>query len=207
MGTGDVRYVVSVEDKGFTQKVEEFDKAIEDLGKTTTGAGAEARGLGQEIFSKLVPAFTVATLAADAIRGAFRNVKQAFVDTVQAAIEQESADRALTASLELTGREVRGNVAHYKQYAEALQKTTIYGDEQIQSVQTLLIQMTSLSRDGIDRATRSTIGLASVMGMDLHSAAMLVQKALEGNFGGAFPLWHQGRRDSDARREAGAAPG
>lgn len=140
MAQGDVRYVVTVDDKGFTQKIESFDKAIEGLGKTTAGAGASARGLGQDIFSKLVPSFTVATLAADAIRGTIRKVQQAFVDTVQAAIEQENADRALSASLELTGREVQGNAAHYKQYAEALQKTTLYSDEQIQSAQTLLLR-------------------------------------------------------------------
>lgn len=182
MGVGDIKYVVTVDSTGALKHIQDFDKAIEGLQKDTTAASGSSRAFGSELTSKLIPSFTIASLAADAIRGGFRKVTQAMGDTLQASIAQEDADRSLRAALELTGREVESNAAHYKEYASELQNATIYGDEQIQSIQTLLLQMTSLSQDGIDRATRGTLGLASALGMDLNAAALLVQKAMAGQF-------------------------
>jgi hypothetical protein len=62
-------------------------------------------------------------------------------------------------------------------------KATTYTDEQVMASQALLLQLTSLDQQGLDRATKGAMGLASTMGIDLHSATMMVTKAMEGNYG------------------------
>ena len=182
MAAGDIRYTVTVDEKGAVTSIKRLDDEMEKLGKEAAETGKQTHAFGQKM-SGLLPTFTAASLAADAIRGTLRGMKNAITDTVDAAIEQEDADRALRASLELTGRTVAGNYDHYKKFAEAQQLVTKFADEETQAAQNLLLQMTRLDQQGIDRATKGAMGLASVFKMDLQAAASLVQKAMEGNFG------------------------
>jgi len=167
----------------FEAAAKRLDDEVRKLGKGAGAAGAESKSFGQQLTGNLIPAFTAATLAADVIRGGFRGIKNALSETIGAAIAQEDADSALRASLELTGRTVAGNYEHYKKFAEAQQLVTKFADDEVQAAQNLLLQMTRLDQQGIDRATKGAMGLASVFKMDLQAAASLVQKAMEGNFG------------------------
>ena len=178
----DVKIVVSLDSKAAEEAAKRLDNELDKLGKEAAGTGAQTHAFGQKL-TGLLPTFTAASLAADAIRGALRGMKNAIADTIGAAIEQEDVDRSLRASLELTGRTVAGNYEHYKKFAEAQQLVTKFADEEVQAAQNLLLQMTRLDQQGIDRATKGAMGLASVFKMDLQSAASLVQKAMEGNFG------------------------
>lgn len=175
MARTDVLFVADLDEKGVISKAQNLERGLDNLGK----AGEKT----DSVFKQLTKSFVVANIVYDGVRRAAHALTDELKSTVKAAIEQENADKALQTALELTGREVDGNTKYFKKYASALQNATVYADDQIQAVQSLLIQMTSLSRDGIDRATRGTIGLASTMRMDLFSAAGLVQKAIEGNFG------------------------
>ena len=176
MGTGDIKYVISVDSTGALKHIQDFDKAVDGLAKTTDPKAKSA-------FGGLWKQFAVGQIATDLLRSSWRMLKDQVGDSIKAAMEAEKADKALDAALEITGRSAAKLSEHFKDYASSLQKMTIYDDEAIKGAQALLVQMTSLDRDGIDRATRGAIGLASVFGMDLQSAASLVQKAMEGNFG------------------------
>jgi len=179
----DIKYVITVDSTGATTKIQDFDKVIADLEKTSGKTKGAAASFGSQLMTGLVPSFTVASLAADGIKKTLGFLEHQFVSTFTAAIEAERVDRALNASLEITGRIVPGLAEDLSAYALKLQTMTVYDDEAIASVETLLIQMTHLDEAGIQKATRGAIGLASVMGIDLNSAAMLVQKAMEGNYG------------------------
>jgi len=178
----DIKYTVTVDDKGAVTSTKRLDEELSKLGKGAGETGKQTQAFGQKM-TGLLPTFTAASLAADAIRGTLRGMKNAIFDTVGAAFAQEDADSALRASLELTGRTIAGNYDHYKKFAEAQQLVTKFSDDEVQAAQNLLLQMTRLDQQGIDRATKGAMGLASVFKMDLQAAASLIQKAMEGNFG------------------------
>ena len=62
-------------------------------------------------------------------------------------------------------------------YASALQKSTVYGDDQINVVQKLLTNF-GLEGDALNKATKATLDLAAAKGMDLASAGDLVAKSI-----------------------------
>jgi hypothetical protein len=98
--------------------------------------------------------------------------------SIEAANEQENAiiqlDSAL-ANIGVTNSEVSQRA---QEYASALQKVTLYGDESIISAQAMLVAQAKLTDDGLNRATEATLDLASRMGMDLKTASDLVGKTL-----------------------------
>lgn len=181
MGSGDVRYVVTVDDKGFTQKIETFDQAVAKLGKTARAAGSDAKSFGGELMGNLVPAFTAGTLAADIIRKTFRLGVNELKAWASAAVESERVDRSLESAIAIVGEAAGGTARKVKDYAAALMKQTVYDDEAIKGAQALIIQMRGTTA-GLEAATKGAIGLASVFQMDLQSAARAVAQGLGGNY-------------------------
>lgn len=177
----DVRYVVSVDSAGAVTAIQKLDGEFNKLEKDTksVGEGADQAAGG---FGQMFSAMTLAQLAADAIRKTISGLKTVMVDSVKEAMNQEKADNALRASLMATGRTVEGNIAHYKGLASELQKTTVYSDDAVEGAQALMLSLTNLDQQGIDKATKGAMGLATVFGMDLQSAATMVAKAMEGNY-------------------------
>ena len=178
----DIKYVITVDSTGAVKNVQDFDKAIEALGKGTDITKGKSQSFGSELSSKLIPSFTAASLIADGVKKTLKFLGDQFISTFEQAMEAERIDRSLNSALEITGRLVPGLAEDLAAYAAELQKKTTYDDEAIKKTETLLVQMTNLDEEGIQKATRSTIGLASALGIDLDSAAMMVTKAMEGNF-------------------------
>ncbi|HUT61300.1 MAG TPA: hypothetical protein VNA25_25915, partial [Phycisphaerae bacterium] len=169
----DIKYTVVVDSAGATSSVQRFDQALKDTEKTTERAEGG--------FGKLWKQMAVGQIVGQAVTQIFRAITREMMSVVTAAEAQESADNALASALELTGRAIP--LSQMKEFASQMQAMTRFGDEEVQSAQTLLVQMTNLDKDGLERATKGAIGLASVMRMDLFSATSLVQKALSGNIG------------------------
>ena len=176
----DVKIVVSMDSKAATEAAKRLDDEVRKLGGGAGAAGKEAGILGGKI-SGLLPTFTAASIAADVIRSGFHLLKNELKTTIAAAIEAENVDRALESALQITGQAAGGAAKHFKDYASALQKKTVYDDEAIKSAQALMIQM-GLSVSVMDEATRATVGLASVFHMDLEAAARAVAQGFEGNY-------------------------
>jgi uncharacterized membrane protein len=170
----DINISVAFDSAKAEQSAKNLDNKLKDMGTSAEKAKSPFDGLWKQIF---------AGVAVTAIAGkALHEFTDFIKGSITAAIEAEKVDAALKSALGATGREADTNSKHFIEYAKSLQKSTIYNDEAIKSAQTLLIQLTSLDRDGIDRATRGAIGLSSVLGIDLQSAAMMVTKAMEGNY-------------------------
>ncbi len=169
----DIQYTVKVNADEAKASIEQFDGKLDEL--------REQSGTTEKAHGALWKQVALGTLAYQALEKAGRFALDFMKDSVTAAIEAEKADRALAASLEITGRPVQDLADHFSDMATELQGATVYEDEAIKRSQTLLIQLTNLDKDGLDRATKGAIGLASVMGMDLESAAQLVAKAMSGN--------------------------
>ncbi|MCJ7565281.1 MAG: hypothetical protein MUP52_11935 [Candidatus Aminicenantes bacterium] len=174
----DIKYIVECDASGALKSIKDLDQTINTAAGTTAKAGGSSGPFGS-----LFAQFTAGTLAASALQKGIGALKDVVAGVIEGAIESEKAENDLRAALELTGRTIEGNIQHYLDFAQAQMKVTTYDDEQIKSSQALLLQLTNLNQKGIDRATKGAMGLASTMGIDLHSATMMVTKAMEGNYG------------------------
>jgi len=84
--------------------------------------------------------------------------------------EQEMAEKKLEAALGKTSRALLSQ-------ASALQKLSMFGDEQIIEAQALIAAFVD-EEDAIAQATQATLDLAAAKGMDLTASADLVSKTL-----------------------------
>jgi len=170
----DVRIDVYADTHGAPKQLNETERALDGVEK---GAGKSDKTLGG-----LWKQFAAGQLAVDALKKAYETLKGVGEAAIKGAIDEEKAENDLKAALEITGRTIEGNLKHYLDFAQAKMAVTTYTHEEIQATQTLLLQLTNLDQKGIDRATKGSMGLATTMGIDLHSATMMVTKAMEGNY-------------------------
>lgn len=100
------------------------------------------------------------------------------VVSVKAFSESEDLITQTNAALKSTGQSA--GIAGYQitQLAEALQKTTAYSDEQVRSVENLLLTFTNVKDVVFKQATPAILDLATAMHEDLQSATIQVGKAL-----------------------------
>jgi len=93
-------------------------------------------------------------------------------DITTAAMEQEKVENELEAAL-------GHSIDTYKDYARQIQKTTIYGDEQILT-QMAYAKNLGVTEDKLKAATTAAVGLAAKYRLDLASSMMLVGRASQG---------------------------
>lgn len=104
-----------------------------------------------------------------------------FRKLVKLGAEQELVERRLAFAVKSAGLEVASTTQHLQKYASALQKQSVFGDEAIISIQTMMIQLGELSGVELDRATRLTLDFASALGIDIKAAGILMAKAATGS--------------------------
>jgi len=114
---------------------------------------------------------------------AFTRVARAGNELVDLAKTQEDAEKALAAAIESVGRQAELSTEYFEKFASAIQAQTRFGDEAVLSAQSLLIQLTNLDKEGLQKAMKGAAGLATVYKQDLYAATTLVGKALAGNYG------------------------
>lgn len=85
--------------------------------------------------------------------------------------------------------------------AAALQKSTNYSADSINQMQSVLLGFKNITGDTFGTATKAILDMATVMGMDLSSAAQAVGKALDDPINGITSLQRQGFRFTDAQKE------
>lgn len=142
----DVKFTIVVDAEKAKIMVREFGGEVEKLGKTSQ--------VTEPAFAKLTGAVAAGMVAYQAAAKIVSKYIGFVKDCVGAAMEAEEAEKAVQLALETTGREVQQSSRHFFDYANQLQKVTRYDDEAIKRTQALLIQLTNLDRQGIDKATR-----------------------------------------------------
>ena len=134
----------------------------------TKGAKKSKRDLkgvegGMKRLGKVAAKAGAAFFAASGIINGFKKI-------VDLAAQQELAEKKLEASL--------GKVSQaLLDQASALQRVSMFGDEQIIEAQALIAAFVK-EEDAIKKATQASIDLAAAKGMDLAAAADLVSKTL-----------------------------
>ena len=132
------------------------------------GAAKASQGL-KKVDNSLLSLGKSAGLAAVAYFGV-RGLINAFKGSIEAAGTQEMAEKKLATALGKTSD------ALLKQ-ASALQQVTMFGDEDIIMMQSMLAAFTD-NEEEIQKLTVATLDLASGMGLDLKSAGDLVAKTI-----------------------------
>jgi len=110
-----------------------------------------------------------------------RVLGSALTGTVRAAGEAQAAVAQLDQTLRSTGQYSRVYSDELRGLASRLQLVTAFGDEAILSVQRQLVAF-GATRQQIAPLTRAVLDLSTGMGRDLGGAALLVGKALAGEF-------------------------
>lgn len=159
---GTVTIDFAAETARFTAEVKKVRGQLADLQKQTQSVGRAFSSAG----NLLKGAFAGVTIGA-AIRAVVRNTAEA-----------EEASAKLENALKSSGAAATLTADQLKNYASQLQRTSTFGDEAIQGVETLLLSFKGLSGDTVLKATSAVLDLSTRMGVDLRSAAILVGKAL-----------------------------
>lgn len=134
------------------------------LGKMRTRAVAFSRAVSRQM--KIVGVAMVGALAL-----AFR-----------AAGKQEQADLKLAKSLEILGKYSKETYDSLKAFASEMQEVANVGDEVVEGLMSMGMNLGELSGTRLKEATRAAIGLAEVLEKDVNTTMMLVSRAAQGQF-------------------------
>jgi hypothetical protein len=148
-----------------------FTADLKKAGNQTEEVTKKTEKLGTSLDNLKVKYFAVSA----GITAALASAKK-FVDMY---MEQERYANKLAKAMANVGQYTEQNFKSLVQYAEHMQRITIYGDEAILSMMQLL-QTFGMTQAEMKRATNAAIDLASAMDMDLNASALLVGKAFAG---------------------------
>lgn len=151
----------------------ELAKQQENVAKSTDGASTSV--------ATLVKGFVSAQAIIGAAKLAWSALTGEVERSVKAAADAEKSHAQVAAALRAQGTDIPSVVTAFQQYATALQKTTIYQDDAIESAEALLVTVGNVMPRDMEKALKATTELASGLGIDLNQAATLVAKAAEGN--------------------------
>lgn len=162
------------------KRIDEISNSVTKLSETldtklTKGSQAFAVFTGSVASDLAVKALGALTDAASELFNVF--VK----DGVKAASEQEDAINSLNRSLAAAGKYSAQSSNSFLEFADAIQKTTRFADEQVVSAGALLGSIARLDSQGLQRGTQAAIDMASALKIDLDTAIRLVGKGAEGN--------------------------
>jgi hypothetical protein len=161
----------------------ELAKTKKNLNDALGGGGAEkslADGFIGEAakFAAGISMFEIAERTVSTVVG---GITSTLKESVAAYGDQEAATLKLTAALRAQHVDVDNVLPSYANMATALQRQTVYADENLMAMQALLVQIGGVMPADMDRALKASTDLASGLGIDLESATRLVAKAAAGH--------------------------
>lgn len=124
-----------------------------------------------------------------------------FKKSIAAYEEHTQILNVLNSTLKVTGATAWTTSAELQDMAAALQKSTNYSADSINQMQSILLGFKNITGDTFGTATKAILDMATVMRMDLSSAAQAVGKALDDPINGITSLQRQGFRFTDAQKE------
>lgn len=108
--------------------------------------------------------------------------------SIQAADEQAKADAQISAAIKSTAGAAGKSLEDLKEQADALQKVTLFSDDQTQGAQALLLTFTSIRGEIFDKTIPIIQDLSTAFNQDLQSSAVQVGKALQDPIKGVASL-------------------
>lgn len=172
MATAEIKAVITADDRA-SNVIEGFGSKIGSIGRTA------AIGIG--IAGAAVTAFGVASV-------------MAFSDS-------EDKLTQLNAVLKSTGGVAGWTADQAIDLSKSLQMVTKYSDEDVLSVENLLLTFTSIGKDIMPQATETVLNMATALGEDTKSASIQLGKALQDPILGVTALRRVGVNFSDDQKK------
>lgn len=166
----------------------EVDKAIKNL-KTVDHKTSETEKLFKKLGNTIASAFTVKAIAGFA------------AESIQASQKAQTTLNILNQTIQATGANAWTSSKELQQMSKDLQSMTNYADDEVQAMQAVLLGFKNIKGDNFREATAAILDMATVMGMDLKSAAQSIGKALDDPIKGMDSLKKQGFNFTDAQKE------
>lgn len=166
----------------------EVDKAVKNLKQVDTKTN-ETEKLFKKLGNTIASAFTVKAIVGFAS------------ESVQAYQKAQSTLNVLNQTIQSTGASAWTSSKELQQMATDLQAITNYGDDEIQTMQSVLLGFKNIKGDNFHEATTAILDMATVMGMDLKSAAQSIGKALDDPIKGMDSLKKQGFNFTEAQKD------
>lgn len=165
----------------------EVSKAISELDKTEKQSNKTSSS-----FAKLRDTMLGPVAAGKEVIRIFQQVK-AVSDKMEAAwSSQEEAIAVLNSTLKATGGAAGFTSEEIQAMGSEFQSFTKYGDETVTAMQNVLLGFKNIKGDNFKDASLQILNMATVMNMDLTSAAQAVGKALDDPISGIDSLSRQG---------------
>lgn len=184
---GSLYYDLDINDKNLKSQLSDADKAVKDFGDR----------IGQHWDNSVAASkkFMLAVGAAGAAVVGFG------VTSVKAFQESENVIAQTNAVLKSTG-EVAGVTADaVTKLASALERQTKFSDEDVRSVENLLLTFTAIGKDIFPQATSMVLDMATALGEDTKSAAIQLGKALQDPILGVTALRRVGVNFNESQQE------
>lgn len=134
-------------------------------------------GLAQNVLKSVGAAFTVAGIIYG-IKQAAQAVWNFGKDSLKFYDEQAKMDAQLKAGIESTNNAAGRSFEQLTAQAQELAKVTLFGDDQIEQAQAVLLTFTQVREEIYDRSMPAILDYAERMKVDLKSATVQVGKAL-----------------------------
>lgn len=132
-------------------------------------------------------------------------VAKAVIDFSKACVnayrEHNQAVSVLNSTLEATGATAWTTSAELQNMAKELQKVTNYTADSINTMQSVLLGFKNIKGDTFEEATKAILDMATVMKMDLSSAAQSIGKALDDPIHGMDSLKKQGFNFTESQKK------
>lgn len=166
----------------------EVDKAIRSL-KSVDSKTSETEKLFKSLGGSIAGAFSIKAVSDFARKSA------------EAWRGQKEAVSVMNQVLKSTGAEAWTSSAELKEMAASLQQVTNYGDETITSMHGVLLGFRNITGKNFEHASKAILDMATVMKMDLSSAAQVVGKALDDPINGLGSLSRQGFHFTEQQKQ------
>jgi phage-related minor tail protein len=121
--------------------------------------------------------------------------------SIKAFSESEDKIAQTNAVLKSTGQVAGVTADQVTKLATALQKQTKFSDEDVRSVENLLLTFTSIGKNIFPQATKTVLDMATALGEDTKSASIQLGKALQDPINGITALRRVGVNFNDAQKE------
>lgn len=163
-----------------SERLERISTSVVDLEKQIKKS-SESAGGAFEVFKGVLGAEAVKKGIEGLTDIASEMFKVFVVDGLKAASATAEALNQLNGALAINGNLAEGTSESMKAFAQALQQSSRFTDDQILSSASLIESLTQLDEAGLKTATQAAADLAARFNLDLGTAAQKVGLAIDGN--------------------------
>lgn len=184
---GSLYYDLNIDDKNLKKQLDDADKSVKGFGDHVSAYWGNSVDASRK--------FGLALAAVGAGVVAFG------ASSVKAYSESQNAIAQTNAVLTSTGHAAGITAEQVTKLATALELQTKFSDEDVRSVENLLLTFTSIGKDIFPQATKTVLDMATALGEDTKSASIQLGKALQDPILGVTALRRVGVNFNSAQQE------